>query len=74
MAHTFGNLLTHVIFSTKDRQSLIAPDLKPDLLAYLGGIVRDLQGKALARVSFLEEFIAFLKKNGVDYDERYIWK
>ena len=74
MAHTFANLLTHVIFSTKDRQSLIAPDLKPDLLAYLGGIVRDLQGKALARVSFQEEFIAFLKKNGVDYDERYIWK
>ena len=36
MAHTFANLLTHVIFSTKDRGPLIASDLKPDLLAYLG--------------------------------------
>jgi REP element-mobilizing transposase RayT len=149
MAHTFANLLTHVIFSTKDRQSLISRDLKPDLLAYLGGIVRELQGECVAanstpdhvhlllwlppvvamaeavrviktnssrwvheksgrrgfawqtgygafsvsqsnagsvvkyireqekhhqRVTFQEEFISFLKKNGVPYDERYIWE
>ena len=48
MAHTFANLLTHVIFSTKDRQPLISRDLKPDLLAYMGGIVRELQGKCVA--------------------------
>jgi REP-associated tyrosine transposase len=149
MAHTFANLLTHVIFSTKDRQPLISRDIKPDLLAYLGGIVRELQGKCVGansmpdhvhlllwlppsvaiaeavrivktnssrwvhqksghrefarqtgygafsvsqsnaasvvkyireqekhhrRVTFQEEFISFLKKNGVRYDERYIWE
>ena len=149
MAHTYANLLTHVIFSTKDRQPLISRDLKPDLLAYMGGIVRELQGKCVAansmpdhvhmlfclppvlaiaeavriaktnssrwvhqksghrgfawqtgygafsvsqsnaasvvkyireqekhhrRVTFQEEFISFLKKNGVAYDERYIWE
>jgi REP-associated tyrosine transposase len=150
MAHTFANLLTHVIFSTKDREPLIAPDLKPDLMAYMGGIIRELGGKAVAAnsmpdhvhmllwlppgvavaealrivktnssrwvhqsrarlrgfawqtgygafsvsqsnaasvakyireqekhhrgVSFQEEFITFLKKNGVRYDERYIWE
>jgi len=150
MAHTFANLLTHVIFSTKDRQPLISPDLKPDLLAYLGGIVRELQGEAMVsnsmpdhvhmllwlppslavaealrvvktnssrwvhqarnghrgfawqtgygafsvsqsnaasvvqyireqekhhrHISFQEEIITFLKKNGVEYDERYIWE
>ena len=148
MAHTFANLLTHVIFSTKDPQPLISRDLKPELLAYMGGIVRELQGKCVAansmpghvhlllwlppavaiaeavriaktnssrwihrnpgrrgfawqtgygafsvsqsnavsvlkyireqekhhrRVTFQEEFISFLKKNGVRYDERYIW-
>lgn len=26
------------------------------------------------RVSFKEEFLAFLKKNGIPYDERYIWE
>jgi hypothetical protein len=36
MAHTFANLLTHVIFSTKDRRPLISRDLKPNLLAYMG--------------------------------------
>jgi putative transposase len=149
MAHTFTNLLTHVIFSTKDRLPLLAPDLRPDMLAYLGGIVRKLHGKviesnarpdhvhcllslppALAvaealrvlksnsslwvhetrrratlawqtgygafsvsqsnvpavvkyirsqdehhrKVTFQKEFIAFLKRHGITYDERYIWE
>jgi len=26
------------------------------------------------RMSFQEEFIAFLKKHRLDYDERYIWE
>jgi REP-associated tyrosine transposase len=149
MAHTFANLLTHVIFSTKERQPLISRDLKPDLLTYMGGIARELHGKCVAansmpdhvhlllwfppsmamaeavrivktnssrwvhlksgrrgfawqtgygafsvsqsntgsvvkyireqdkhhrRVTFQEEFISFLKKNGVRYDERNIWE
>jgi len=150
MAHTFANLLTHVIFSTRDREPLIPLELKPDLVAYLGGIVREIQGKCVAansmpdrahlflwlppgvaiaeavrivktnssrwvhqtrsrlrgfgwqtgygafsvsqsnaasvtkyirdqekhhrRVTFQEEFISFLKKNGAPYDERYIWE
>src|SRR6266568_2090552 len=47
MAHTFTNLLTHVIFSTKNREPFLTPDIRPDLLAYLGGIVRNLHGKLL---------------------------
>jgi REP element-mobilizing transposase RayT len=148
MPHTYTNLLTHVIFSTKDREPLITASLHDDLLAYLGGIVRELHGALRAantrpehvhllcslpptvatadalrvvktnssrwvhrdrrlagfdwqtgygafsvshslvpavvryiqdqekhhrRVTFQEEFIAFLKKNGIAYDERYIW-
>ena len=149
MAQTFTNLLTHVIFSTKERRPCIRPEWKPNLLAYMGGIVRELNGKALAidgandhvhillwmpptrsisetlrilktnssrwvnqecgmkqsfawqagygafsvshstapavvryirgqenhhqRVSFQEEFVEFLKRNGIEYDERYIW-
>ena len=148
MAHTYTNLLTHVIFSTKDREPLITASLHDDLLAYLGDIVRELGGALRAanprldhvhllcslpptvatadalrvvktnssrwvhrnrrlagfdwqtgygafsvshslapavvqyirdqekhhrRVTFQEEFIAFLQKNGIAYDERYIW-
>ncbi|MGD0180108.1 MAG: IS200/IS605 family transposase [Terriglobales bacterium] len=147
MSHTSGNILLHLIFSTQGRRPLIKPEFRPDLFAYLGGIVREIQGTALivngtadhvhmlvrirpaqsaaqiVRVvkansskwvrrkwssdfawqtgygvfsvsessvtavkkyiaeqeehhkkhSFQEEFLAFLKKNHVEYDERYIW-
>jgi putative transposase len=46
MPHTFTNLLTHVIFSTKERAPLIKAELRPQLHAYLGGIVRETQGTA----------------------------
>ena len=47
MAHTFTNLLTHIVFSTKDRQPWLNAEIKPRLFAYLGGIFRELDAKAL---------------------------
>ena len=47
MAHTAGNIVVHLIFSTKARQPLITSGLRDDLFAYLGGIVREMQGVAL---------------------------
>jgi putative transposase len=147
LSHTSGNILLHFIFSTLGRQRLIRSEFRNDLFAYLGGIVREMDGTALiingtgdhvhmllrvrpvhssaeiARVvktnssrwvrekwssefawqtgyavfsvsessvaavtkyiagqeehhkkhSFQEEFVAFLKKNHVEYDEKYIW-
>jgi REP element-mobilizing transposase RayT len=137
-----------MIFSTQGRRALIKPEFRDDLFAYLGGIMREMNGTALiingcsdhvhilvrvrpvhsaaevARVmktnssrwtrekwdrtfawqtgygvfsvsessvaavtkyiagqeehhrkhSFQEEYVAFLKKNNVAYDERYIWE
>jgi len=148
MSHTHTNLLTHIIFSTKDRMPLIDSDVKPRLHAYIGGIVRELKGTALSvngttdhvhllvgllptvaisdavrvikanssrwmreqvrvekfgwqsgygafsvsqsnaqavlayishqqehhrKISFKEEFIAFLKKHDIQYDEHFLW-
>jgi putative transposase len=147
VSHTSGNILLHLIFSTQGRRPLIKREFRPDLFAYLGGIVREMQATALiingtadhvhmllrirpaqsaaeiVRVvkansskwvrakwssdfawqtgygvfsvsesnvpavkkyiaeqeehhkkhSFQEEFLTFLKKNHVEYDERYIW-
>ncbi|HTU41075.1 MAG TPA: IS200/IS605 family transposase [Candidatus Aquilonibacter sp.] len=147
MSHTCGNILLHVIFSTRCREPLIKSDFRDDLHAYLGGIIRELNGTALAingvpdhvhmlvrvrpvhsaseiarvvktnssrwvhekwsrnfawqtgygvfsvsessvgavtryiagqeehhkKHTFQEEFVAFLKKNHVAYDERYVW-
>jgi putative transposase len=47
MAHTFTHLLTHIVFSTKDRRPFLDTELKSRLLPYLGGIIRELDGKAL---------------------------
>lgn len=48
MAHTYSKLMVHVVFSTKERQPLIVDSIIGDLHAYLGGIVRKLDGTALA--------------------------
>jgi REP element-mobilizing transposase RayT len=150
MAHTYTHLLTHIIFSTKDRAPLLDAGLKERLFPYLGGIIRAHDGKALIingpadhvhilasiaakhslsdlmrelkadssgwvhetfpdrnsfgwqtgygafsvshssladvekyiasqeehhrRVSFQEEFLAFLKRHEIEYDERFIWE
>lgn len=150
MAHTFTNLLTHVIFSTKDRAPFINAELKEQLFPYMIGILRELKAKTLAingvedhvhllfalppslsiadamrvlktnssrwvhetwetrrtfgwqtgygafsvsqsnivsvveyirgqeehhrKMTFQEEFVIFLKKHGIEYDERYIWE
>ncbi len=47
MAHTVGNLVIHLIFSTKERQPQIVPEFRADLFAYLGGIARELRSTAL---------------------------
>ena len=150
MAHTFTHLLTHIIFSTKERRPLLDADLKARLFPYLGGIIRAHDGKALIingptdhvhilaslaakhslsdlmrelkadstgwvhkifprqksfawqigygafsvshsnsaevekyiadqeehhrKSSFQEEFVAFLKKHEIEYDERSLWE
>jgi REP-associated tyrosine transposase len=139
--------LLHFIFSTQGRRPLIKADFRTDLFAYIGGIIREMDGTAvivngtadhvhmlvrarpahspadIVRVakanssrwvhekwesdfawqtgygvfsvsesnvesvtkyiaeqeehhrkhSFQEEYLGFLKKNNVAYDERYIW-
>jgi putative transposase len=47
MAHTFTDFLTHIVFSTKHREPLLTPEFKPRLFAYMGGIIRELDGTAI---------------------------
>lgn len=150
MAHTFTDLLTHVVFSTSGRAASIAEEIRSDVHAYIGGILRELKAVPIAiggttdhvhflirlpadlaladcmrvvktnssrwvkerwperhsfawqggygafsvsesnrgaviryiqgqarhhqRISFQDEFLALLKRHGVDFDERHIWK
>ena len=47
MSHTSGNILLHFILSTQGRRPLIKSEFRDDLFAYLGGIIREMDGTAL---------------------------
>jgi len=47
MAHTYTQLLTHIVFSTKHRYPFINMDLRKRLFPYMGGIIRELGGKPI---------------------------
>ena len=44
MPGTYSKILLHIVFSTKGRARLIAPELESRLHPYIGGIVREEQG------------------------------
>ena len=48
MSHTYTNLLSHVVFSTKDRRPFIDAEIKPRLLGYINGIVDESGAKVLS--------------------------
>lgn len=48
MSQSYTNLIYHIVFSTKNRQPLITNEIKPRLYEYIGGILRNKGGIALA--------------------------
>jgi hypothetical protein len=85
MPQSLSKVYVHIIFSTKNRQNLI-DDRIENLLQDGYGIFSinpketnkvidyiQLQQEHHKHKSFQNEFIAFLKKYQVEYDERYIW-
>lgn len=47
MAHTYVNLLYHIIFSTKNRANMIDAELEQQLFPCIAGILRELNSTAL---------------------------
>jgi putative transposase len=47
MAQSLAKIYIHLIYSTKNREPLLRDDIRPDLHAYLGGILRDLNSSAI---------------------------
>lgn len=47
MSNTFLSLNYHIVFSTEERTPLITNNIKDNLYAYIGGIVRDQKGVLL---------------------------
>jgi REP element-mobilizing transposase RayT len=57
MANTYTCLHYHIIFSTKNRERWITPDIEPRLWAYLGGIARENRLVPLTIVGGIEDHI-----------------
>ena len=47
MPQSLAQILVHLVFSTKNREMLLADDIRDDLHAYIGGIVDHQRGKLL---------------------------
>ena len=47
MAQTLVSLMVHVIFSTKNREPFITPEIESELFAYMGGILKNHESRLL---------------------------
>jgi REP element-mobilizing transposase RayT len=59
MSHTYCCSLFHCVFSTKERRKIITPEIQPRLWAYMGGVAREHQIKALG-IGGMEDHVHLL--------------
>jgi REP element-mobilizing transposase RayT len=48
MGHSYTGLLTHIVFSTSERRPFLNDEILPDVHAYMGGILRELNVSLIA--------------------------
>jgi REP element-mobilizing transposase RayT len=48
MSQSLASILVHLIFSTKHREPLIAPEIEPELYPYLATVLRAMESPSLA--------------------------
>ena len=48
MAQTLVSLMTHLIFSTKNREPFITPSIEVELFPYIGGILKNNESRLIA--------------------------
>ena len=59
MANSFLSLQVHVVFSTKNRERWISPQVECEVWAYLAGIIKNQGGKAL-QIGGIEDHVHLL--------------
>ena len=47
MSHTYANLVSHLIFSTKERRPFLEVEARPRVFGYVGGVARELGCNAI---------------------------
>ena len=61
MAHSYTNLLFHIVYGTSERRPLIDQSFQPRLFEYVGGTIRGLKGVCL-EIGGVEDHVHILAK------------
>jgi len=61
MAHSYTNLLYHIVYGTKERRPFIDDEFQPRLYEYLGGTIRGLKSTSL-EIGGVEDHVHILAK------------
>jgi REP-associated tyrosine transposase len=61
MAHSYTNLLYHIVYAAKERRPLIDLEFQPRLYEYLGGTMRGLKARSL-EIGGIEDHVHILAK------------
>ena len=59
MPQSLAQILVHIVFSTKNRERILASEIRDELHAYIGGIVGNLSG-TLLRAGSVDDHIHLL--------------
>ena len=59
MPQSLAQILVHIVFSTKNRERILASEIRDELHAYIGGIVGNLSG-SLLRAGSVDDHIHLL--------------
>ena len=63
MAHTYHQLLYHIVFGVKHRRSVLKPSIRIDLHRYMAGIIRQHDGHSLI-INGVEDHVHLLVSLG----------
>ena len=61
MAHSYTNLIFHIVYGTRERRPFIDEEFQPRLYEYVGGTIRGLKGISL-EIGGVEDHIHILVK------------
>lgn len=84
MPGKYLHVAIHLIWSTAHREACIEHEWQDPLYGYLGGVLKNKSSKLICaggtadhlhhrKQDFKTEFLEFIQKHGVEYDERYMW-
>ncbi len=59
MAQTFADIILHIVFSTKERQPWILPEIEQELFQYICGVARNLKSPVIA-INGVEDHVHIL--------------